>query len=117
MKKEKLSEKNLLISAGIPEAARKTLFWKRVLELLSVSSRKRVGVNLSRISLYAKDGGAVIVPDKVLGSGALTKKATIAAVSFSATARKIIENSGGAAITIAEAAAKHPTGKDLTIIK
>ena len=34
MKKAKFSEKNLKISAAIPPEARKSLFWKRVLELL-----------------------------------------------------------------------------------
>lgn len=117
MKKEKFSEKNLKISAGLPEAARKTLFWKRVLELLSASSRIRRGVNLSRISLYSKDGATVVVPDKVLGAGVLTHKATIAAVSFSASAKKMIEAAGGKAITIVDAAKKNPTGKELVIIR
>ena len=117
MKKEKFSEKNLKISAGIPEAARKSPYWKRVLELLSSSSRSRRGVNLSRISLYAKDGSTVVVPDKVLGAGALSRKATIAAVSFSASAKKMIEAAGGKAISIVDAAKKNPTGKEMLIIK
>ena len=117
MKKAKFSEKNLKISAGIPPEARKTLFWKRVLELLSASSRKKQGVNVSKIAEYANDGQLVVVPDKVLGAGALSGKVTIAAVSFSQSARRMIESSGGKAMTIVEAAKKSPTGKDLIIIK
>lgn len=117
MKKAKFSEKNLKISAGIPAEARKSLFWKRVLELLSASSRKRVGVNVSRISQYAKDGATVIVPDKVLGAGTLKSKVTVAAISFSAGAKKAIEAAGGKAISIVEAAKKSATGKDHIIIK
>ena len=118
MKKAKFSPKNLLISAGIPAEARRTLFWKRVLELLSVATRKRRGVNISRVSLYAKEGSLVIVPDKVLGAGAkVTSKLTVAAVSFSQSAKKAIEAAGGKAITIIEAAKKSPTGKDAIIIK
>jgi large subunit ribosomal protein L18e len=117
MKKKKFSEKNLTISAALPQQARQTLFWKRVLELLSASNRVKKGVNISRIAMYAKEGATVIVPDKVLGTGKAGKKLTIAATSFSASARRIIEAAGGKAISIADAAKKNPTGKDLVIIR
>ena len=57
------------------------------------------------------------MPDKVLGAGSLSSKVTVAAVSFSESARKLIESSGGRAISIADAAKSNPTGKDLIIIK
>jgi large subunit ribosomal protein L18e len=117
MKKAKFSEKNLAISARMNPAARKAPFWGRVLELLSASSRKRVGVNLSRLSAYAKEGALVVVPDKVLGSGSLSHKLTVAAVSFSASAKKAIEAAGGKVISIVEASKTSPTGKDAVIIK
>jgi large subunit ribosomal protein L18e len=117
MRKEKFSPKNLLISAGIPPEARKTLFWKRVLELLSASSRTKCGVNVSRISTNVKEGASVVVVDKVLGAGKALPKLTVAAVAFSTTAKKAIESSGGKAMTIVEFAKKHPTGKDVVIIK
>jgi large subunit ribosomal protein L18e len=117
MKKAKFSEKNLKISAALPPEARKSPFWKRVLELLSSSARSRKGVNVSRLAAYSKDGATVIVPDKVLGAGRIASKITVAAISFSATAKKAIEAAGGKAITIAEAAKKSATGKDHMIIK
>lgn len=117
MKRKKFSEKNLKISAGLPPEARKSPFWKRVLELLSAPSRRKAGVNVSKISEYATDGQLVVVPDKVLGAGSLSGKVTVAAVSFSQPAKRLIESSGGKAITIVEAARKSPTGKDLIIIK
>ncbi|HIH18524.1 TPA: 50S ribosomal protein L18e [Candidatus Micrarchaeota archaeon] len=116
MKRKKFSEKNLKISAGMPPEARKTPFWKRVLELLSSSSRRKAGVNLSKIAAYS-NGKVVVVPDKVLGAGSLSSKVTVAAVSFSESARKLIESSGGRAMSIADAAKSNPTGKDLIIIK
>lgn len=118
MKKEKFSPKNLKISADIPSDARKTAFWKRVLELLSVASRKRPGVNISRLAAYAPSGSVVVVPDKVLGAGSDFKaKLTVAAVSFSQSAKKAIESAGGKAACIADVAKAHPTGKGLIIIK
>ena len=117
MKKAKFSEKSLLISAALSPEARKSLFWRRVLELLQAASRKRVGVNIGRVSRYSKDGQLVVVPDKVLGAGVLKQKLTVAAVSFSQSAKKMIEQAGGKAITIAEAAKKNATGKDAVILK
>lgn len=117
MKKAKFSEKNLKISAALPPEARNTLFWKRVLELLSASNRIRQGINIGRIARYAKEGQLVVVPDKVLGAGSIKAKLTVAAVSFSESAKKMIEAAGGKAITIAEAAKKSPTGKDAVILK
>jgi large subunit ribosomal protein L18e len=117
MKKEKFSEKNLAISAGIPAEARKSHFWKRVLELLSAPARRRRGVNVSKLSECAKGGATVVVPDKVLGAGRLSSKLTVAAVSFSAGARKGIEAAGGKAISIVEAAKKSANGKDHIIIR
>ena len=117
MRKEKFSPKNLKISAGIPQEARKTLFWKRVLELLSASSRTKCGVNISRVSMYVKEGATIVVVDKVLGTGKCLPKLTIGAMAFSATAKMEIEAAGGKAMTIVEVAKKHPTGKDVIIIK
>jgi large subunit ribosomal protein L18e len=117
MKKAKFSEKTLKISKDLPIQARKTKFWKRVLELLSKSSRQKKGVNISKISLYAKDGQLVVVPDKVLGAGENKKKLIVAALSFSQAGKKAIEKNGGQAISLVEAAKLNPTGKDAIIIK
>ncbi|MCX8194649.1 MAG: 50S ribosomal protein L18e [Candidatus Micrarchaeota archaeon] len=117
MRKAKFSEKNLKISAGLPPEARKTPFWKRVLGLLSAPSRKKPGVNVSKIAKFAGNGQLVVVPDKVLGAGRLTSAVNVAAVSFSQSAKSMIEAAGGKAISIVEAAKKSPTGKGLIIIK
>ncbi|VVC02134.1 50S ribosomal protein L18e [uncultured archaeon] len=117
MKKAKFSPKTLKVSASIPPAARKAPFWKRVLEILSSSSRSKSGVNISKLSAYAKEGATVVVPDKVLGAGSLKAKYTVAALSFSASAKKAIEAAGGKAVSIADVAKKNATGKDVLIIK
>ncbi len=117
MKKAKFSPKNLRISAGIPPQARKSPFWKRVLELLSAPSRAKPGVNVSRIAEYAKGGQIVVVPDKVLGAGSMSAKVNVAAVGFSGSAKKMIESAGGKAMSIVEAAKANATGKDAIIIK
>ncbi len=118
MRKATFSEKNLKISAALPPEARKTQFWKRVLKLLSAPSRRKSGVNVSRIAAYAKDSQLVVVPDKVLGAGASSCGSfTVAAVSFSESAEAAIKSAGGHAITIVEAAKKSPKGTGAVIIK
>ncbi len=117
MAKKKYSPKAIKVLASMPAQARKAPFWKRVIELVCSSARKKPGVNLSRIAKYAKAGSTIVVPDKVLGAGLLKEKITIAALSFSESAKKMVESAGGKAISIVEAAKKSPTGKDFVIIK
>ena len=60
--------------------------WKRVASDLAKPRRIRRSVNISRIERYCKSGENIVVPGKVLGSGTLTKKLTIGALSFSKSA-------------------------------
>ncbi len=90
--------------------------WKRVAELLSRPTRKRPAVNVGKIERHTSDGDVIIVPGKVLGSGALTHKVTVAALNASASARSVIVSAGGSLITINELLSKIPKGKGVTII-
>lgn len=89
--------------------------WRAVAYHLSKPRRERVEVNLSRINRYAEDGDMVVVPGKVLGSGELTKKVTVAAWKFSRTAMVKLR-SAGEAITIEELLQRNPEGKGVKII-
>ncbi len=90
--------------------------WDAVAELLSKSSRKRPVVNLSKISRYSSDGDTIVVPGKVLGSGTLSKRVTIAAFSFSETALNKIKAGGGRGITIRDLLKENPEGRGVKII-
>ena len=90
--------------------------WKRVAELLSRPSRKRATVNVGKIERHTNDGDVIIVPGKILGSGTLTHKVTVAALNTSASARSVIIGAGGTLITINELLAKIPKGKGVMII-
>lgn len=89
--------------------------WRDVAEYLSRPRRIRVEVNLSRINRYANDGDIVVVPGKVLGSGVLTQKVTVAAWRFSKGAYEKIK-SVGEALTIEELLKRNPTGSNIKII-
>jgi len=91
--------------------------WKKVAYELSRPRRQRVEVNLSKIDDYAADEQTVLVPGKVLGAGALSKKATIAAFSFSDKARQLINAAGGKAVTIESLHKSNPDGRGIFILK
>jgi large subunit ribosomal protein L18e len=73
-------------------------------------------VNLSRISRHTKSNETAVIPGKVLASGRLAHKVTIAAFTFSAGAMAKIEEAGGKAMSLVEAAKKHPKGSKLRLI-
>ncbi|HDQ59612.1 MAG TPA: 50S ribosomal protein L18e, partial [Candidatus Woesearchaeota archaeon] len=85
--------------------------WKRVANDLAKPTRQRRRVNLARINRSSLDGETVIVPGKVLGDGAISKKITIAAFAFSEIAKKKIKNSGSSHVKIEELLSKNPEAK------
>lgn len=101
--------KKLAIKNDVP-------LWKRIASDLEKPTRQRRIVNLSRINRFVNDDETIIVPGKVLGSGNLDKKVTIAALSFSDSAKKVISDSKGTALDIAELMKKNPKGSKVRII-
>ena len=78
----------------------KSNLWKSIALELEKSSRKRRIVNLFKIDKYSKEDDIVIVPGKVLATGELTHKITVAAYSFSGTAVDKIKKINGNAVSI-----------------
>jgi large subunit ribosomal protein L18e len=93
-----------------------TRIWRRVAELVSRPARKRPAVNVGKIGRHTKDGDIVVVPGKVLGSGSIHHKVTVAAMSASASARSLIVEAGGSLISIDELLNQSPKGTGVTII-
>lgn len=93
-----------------------TPLWRRVALDLERPTRMRRAVNLSRINRFAKEGELVLIPGKVLGSGQLSRRLTIAAWSISGQALERVREANGEFLTIAELLAKNPDGKNVRII-
>jgi large subunit ribosomal protein L18e len=91
--------------------------WKKVASELSRPKRRRVEVNLSKIEVYAGADSTVLVPGKVLGAGVISKKATVAAFSFSEKARALIAAAGGKTMSIESLHKSNPQGKGVMILK
>ncbi|MFH1247149.1 MAG: 50S ribosomal protein L18e [Candidatus Micrarchaeota archaeon] len=109
------TNKNLVELIAFLEVAakkNKTQLWKRVAELLSRPTRKRVEVNLYKLSKYT---GTVVVPGKVLAVGT-EAKVTVAAYSFSAKAREKISKTGGKTMSIRQLVESNPSGKNIAIV-
>lgn len=92
-------------------------FWKSLAYELSKPRRQRAAVNISKLDKYANDISVFVVPGKVLGTGNVTKKYTVAAFSFSGSAKTLIASAGGKILTINELYSSNPDAKDLVMIK
>ena len=88
--------------------------FKRLASELSRPARNKRSVNLSRIETNVAKDEIAVVPGKVLGSGELTKKITIAAWAFSDGARENIKSVGADAISLGDLMKKK--GKKMRII-
>ena len=91
--------------------------WEALADELNTAKRKRAAVNLSKINRHSKAGDVVAVPGKVLGSGSLTHPVTVAAFSFSETARDKIALVGGRALTLMELLAEGVAPPKIRIVK
>jgi large subunit ribosomal protein L18e len=91
--------------------------WRKVAAELSKPRRRKVEVNLSKIDVYADEGVTVLVPGKVLGAGAVSKKVDVAAFAFSGKARSLISAAGGRTMSIESLHKANPDGKGVMILK
>ncbi|MFC6976136.1 50S ribosomal protein L18e [Halomicroarcula sp. GCM10025709] len=104
--------------ADLKSAARSSggAVWGDVAERLQKPRRTHAEVNLGRIERYAQEDETVVVPGKVLGSGVLQKDVTVAAVDFSGTAEKKIDQVGEA-VSLEQAIENNPDGSQVRVIR
>lgn len=96
--------------------SRKAPIWDYVAEMLERPSRRRVVVNVSRLNRVASDGEVLLVPGKVLGSGFIDKKVTVAALSFSLRAVEKIKGAGGSVMSVKELLSNNPGGSGVRVV-
>ena len=90
--------------------------WKDIAVRLEKSSKNWPEVNLNRISKNISEKETALIPGKVLSTGDLTKKVSIAAWSFSEKSEGKIKKAGGKTMTINELMKSNPKGKDIRIL-
>ncbi len=106
--------KELLVSLEKAGRNNKSGLWKALARSLNRPRRAGFEVNLFELS-RAGGNETLVVPGRVLGSGALDKPLSVAALAFSAGAKKDIEKAGGTAMSIQDALEKSPGGKGMRI--
>lgn len=90
--------------------------WKRLAFELERPTRQRRIVNLSKINRFTKDNETVVVPGKVLASGLVDHKLTVAALVFSGSAAEKLQKKGCTTMSISELIKKNIKAKDMRII-
>ncbi|HNX48107.1 MAG TPA: 50S ribosomal protein L18e [Methanomassiliicoccales archaeon] len=91
--------------------------WRDIALRLEKAKANWAEVNLSKIERYASEGDVIVVAGKVLGSGAINKKVTVAAYGFSESAKMKIEAAGGKNLTIMELVKEMPQGTGVKIMR
>ncbi|SIR59434.1 50S ribosomal protein L18e [Natronorubrum thiooxidans] len=90
--------------------------WRDVADRLEKPRRTHAEVNLGRIERYAREEETVVVPGKVLGSGALQKNVTVAAVDFSSSAETKIDAVGDT-VPLEQVLEENPDGSNVRVIR
>jgi large subunit ribosomal protein L18e len=91
--------------------------WLDVAKYLSKANRQRVAVNLSQINRHSEKKAVVVVPGKVLGSGALTHPVTVAAFGASEKAKEKLAAVKAQYLSIPELVKENPKGSNVKIIR
>ena len=90
--------------------------WRDIARRLEASRKNWAEPNLSRLSRYAANEDTILIPGKLLGSGDVEGKHTVAAYSVSSSAREKIEAAGGKVVSIHDLMKKNPNGKGVYIL-
>ena len=102
----------------LKEASRKNEapLWRSIANRLEGSSRNWPSVNVSKLEYNINKNGKAIIPGKLMGTGIVTKKMTVAAYSFTDSAKEKIQSAGGKCLTYNEMIKATPKGTDVTVI-
>ena len=80
----------------------KQRIWQDAARVLLSSRKNRASVSVAQISKNSKAGSKVVVAGKVLGTGSIDHEVTVAAYSFSQSAKSKISSSGGKCLSISD---------------
>ncbi len=90
--------------------------WASVADRLERARHQTAAVNVGQLDRIAAADQTLVVPGKVLAEGELSKKVTVAAFSYSSTARAKIQAAGGSTLTIHDLVHAHPDGAGVRIV-
>ncbi|MCK4550570.1 MAG: 50S ribosomal protein L18e [Candidatus Aenigmarchaeota archaeon] len=108
--------KETVISLYAASQENKAKIWKDIAERIQKPKRIIPCVNVGKIEKCTKANESVVVPGKILGEGAITKKITVCALSASESAVEKIKKAGGSYMTIEDFVKSNPKGKKTRIL-
>lgn len=91
-------------------------FWSALAKKLNRPRRQGHEVNLFSLDRNAPGKSTVVVPGTVLGTGAITKPLTVAALRFSRGAEEKISKAGGRCMSIESFMQEKKSGKGVLIM-
>jgi large subunit ribosomal protein L18e len=91
--------------------------WRDAAKYLAKTRQHRATVNLSRINRHTRENDIVVVPGKILGSGAIDHAVTVASLNASAKAKEKLAKAEAIYISIPELVEKNPKGSNVKIIR
>lgn len=106
----------LLVELRRTSKAHSAPLWSAVADRLERARHQVDPLNVGRLQRLADDGETIAVPGKLLSSGPLSKKLTVAAFAFSTVAREKIHRAGGSALTLHELLRTRPEGKGVRLL-
>jgi len=96
---------------------RNATIWRKAAELLSRSKRSRVIVNVAELMRNTAEGEKVVIPGKVLGSGAASHGLTVAAFIFSPQAKQKLERADCKCLSILDVLKENPSGTGIRLLR
>jgi large subunit ribosomal protein L18e len=107
------NKEKLIEELKIHSNKEKSNFWRRIAKELEKPTRRTRQVNLEKLNNHTKENELVMVPGKLLGTGDLKHKLTIASFSATETAKEKLKSN---LISIHDLIKKDPKGKNIRII-
>ncbi|NLX48456.1 MAG: 50S ribosomal protein L18e [Methanospirillum sp.] len=108
---------NLITTLKAASRENSAQVWRDIAVRLEGATNARAEVNVSKINRYASEGETILVPGKVLGSGAIDRSVRVAALNFSAQAADKITEAKGTCMTIEELLNDNPKGSRVRILR
>lgn len=115
---QKTNEMLIKLMADLKKSAYKNdaPIWRDIAKRFEKPSRSWAEVNIRKLAAHTTKNDTVIVPGKVLGTGNMDVPITVAAYSFSDSARTKIRKAKGQCLPISALMEKNPKGKGIRII-
>jgi len=101
----------------VKERENKAKIWAVAADQLSRPRRARAVLNVTHVSRSTKPDSLVLIPGKLLGSGAINHRVVIGAFEYSAAAREKVERAGGQCMALKDFVTHYPKGSNVTIMR